>query len=101
MDSPLDRMIMNANLRCTICGSSRTCACWSKCRCGWSYRTGEACRNPNHGLAEDVATEVIAYIDLMYPDMWNGVAKTARKSLRNVVRREVERALRNKANNHG
>lgn len=36
-------------LKCTVCGSQAgTCDCWSKCRCGWSFRKAEACRSPAH-----------------------------------------------------
>lgn len=42
----LDQMIKNA-VRCTVCGAGYgKCDCWSRCECGWSYRKGEACRNP-------------------------------------------------------
>ncbi|KMS64150.1 hypothetical protein [Sphingobium baderi] len=36
-------------LKCTICGSQAgTWDCWAKCRCGWSFEKGTACRNPKH-----------------------------------------------------
>ena len=44
-------------------------------------------------LANGVAGSVLYHIDQMYPGMWQGVAKAARKSLRNTVVSEVERAL--------
>lgn len=34
-------------LKCTLCGSP-TCDCWTRCRCGWSFEKGAACKNPVH-----------------------------------------------------
>lgn len=36
--------------KCTVCGVSTKigCACWVRCRCGWSYRAGGTCRNGVH-----------------------------------------------------
>ena len=48
--------------------------------------------------AYSVAQAVIHHIDQMYPGMWQGVPKTARTSVRNTIRREVERALMGAAN---
>lgn len=36
-----------------------------------------------------VASEVIGHINTMYPDMWIGVPKSARVSIRNVIKRAV------------
>lgn len=44
-------------------------------------------------LAESVAGSVLYHIDQMYPGMWNGVAKSARTSLRNTVKAEAGGAL--------
>jgi hypothetical protein len=35
--------------------------------------------------AEDIAAAVLHHIDTMYPQMWQGVPKTARISLRNTI----------------
>lgn len=36
-----------AVLRCTICHAKRgECDCWTSCPCGWNYRKGTPCRNP-------------------------------------------------------
>lgn len=40
--------------------------------------------------AEMVAAEVLHHIDTMYPDMWKGVPRTARISVRNCMIREIE-----------
>ena len=48
-DSPLEKMIM-ANVVCTICGARPgACDCWTQCKCGWSFRKGTSCRNPECG----------------------------------------------------
>lgn len=44
-------------------------------------------------VAEAVANEVIYHIDQMYPKMWEGVPKTARVSVRNVVEAQSKRYL--------
>ena len=35
--------------------------------------------------AQDIATDALNHIDTMYPDMWIGVPKAARLSLRNTI----------------
>jgi len=40
--------------------------------------------------AERIRNEVIGHIDLMYPGMWEGVPKTARISLRNLIEQQVK-----------
>lgn len=44
-------------------------------------------------LAEDVAGEVLHYLDVMYPGVWIGVPRAARRSLRTVIIRHVLAAL--------
>lgn len=54
----LDRLILGL-VSCVVCGTQGVgrCNCWSKCQdCGWSYRTGEHCRN----CAGENAMEAIA-----------------------------------------
>lgn len=46
--------------------------------------------------AEEVATNVIHHIDTMYPNMWEGVPKTARVSIRNTIIREVKQTVNEK-----
>ena len=46
-----------------------------------------------------VADEVLHHIDIMYPGMWKGVPKSARKSLRNTIEKEVKLALEDTAKN--
>lgn len=48
MPSPIEIMINASDLKCTVCGASRSkgCDCWTKCSCGWSARKGKPCRNP-------------------------------------------------------
>lgn len=52
-------------------------------------------------LAERVAGSALFHIDQMYPAMWTGVAKTARRSLRNTIIAEVEGALIEAAESDG
>lgn len=56
--NPIEKMI-NDNVRCTVCGAAMGgCQCWTKCRCGWSYRRGGKCANPEHGGSGNL--EVVA-----------------------------------------
>lgn len=48
--SPIEALIDRAAMRCTVCQSTSSCACWTKCECGWSYLTGESCRNLKHPI---------------------------------------------------
>lgn len=44
-EGPASKMV-DAVVRCTVCkapGYPPTCGCWTRCPCGWLYRTGEAC----------------------------------------------------------
>lgn len=59
--SPIDVMIDNADLRCTVCNAPRGgCDCWTPCDCGWSFRKGTKCRNPTHG-GKAQPLEVVAF----------------------------------------
>ncbi len=42
-----------------------------------------------NSVAEGVAIDLLYHIDAMYPAMWDGVAKAARTSLRNTIKRSV------------
>ena len=44
-------------------------------------------------VADLVAAEVLHHIDTMYPAMWPAVAKTARTSIRNVIKSHSKRLL--------
>jgi len=44
--------------------------------------------------ADFVASEVLHHIDTMYPNMWEGVAKTARTSIRNTIKEKTVRACK-------
>lgn len=48
--SLIEDLIDRAGMRCVVCNArAGTCSCWTRCvKCGWSYRTGEACRNLAH-----------------------------------------------------
>lgn len=56
MSSGLDKLLDQADWRCTVCGAQAgSCGCWKKCWCGWSYRVGEACGNDHDAhLANNV-----------------------------------------------
>jgi hypothetical protein len=56
--SPIDILFDRADMRCTICNApAGSCACWTRCTCGWSYETGKACRNPKCEFCPSVALE--------------------------------------------
>lgn len=49
MERLIDAAVARGDFRCTICGApAGSCDCWVECSCGWSYRNGQACRNPVH-----------------------------------------------------
>jgi len=39
--------------------------------------------------SEIIRNEIISHIDVMYPDMWKGVPKTARSSLKNLIVQQI------------
>jgi hypothetical protein len=49
---------------------------------------------PHEFSAAEVAERVIGHIDTMYPEMWRGVTKNARRSLRGCVINEVNAELK-------
>jgi hypothetical protein len=61
--SPIEKLIDEASLRCTICGGAR-CACWEPCSCGWSRERGKPCDNPAHVTPEKIARRrrALAYV---------------------------------------
>ena len=51
--TPMDMMFLKAKMKCTICDAKAgTCNCWLDCACGWKYRNGESCRNPECELTQ-------------------------------------------------
>lgn len=41
-------MVM-VNMRCSVCGEpAGSCDCWTQCSCGWYFRKGTKCMNPEH-----------------------------------------------------
>jgi hypothetical protein len=85
MSSPIECMI-DASMTCTKCGTKGigNCDCWE----------GKPSRKELIKTeAERMASEVIGHIDQMYPGMWQGVPKTARKSLRGCIINQVTAAL--------
>lgn len=50
--------------------------------------------------AERIAEEVIGHIDTMYPKMWEGVSKNARRSLRGCIINEVRNELLRAVHEH-
>ena len=41
-------MVMT-NVRCSVCRKAwGTCDCWTHCSCGWYFRKGRQCNNPEH-----------------------------------------------------
>jgi len=49
-----------------------------------------------YATAENVASSILHYIDTMYPLMWNGVPKSARVSVRNIISNKVRSVLSEK-----
>ena len=46
-ETPIEMLFDRAAMRCTICNKpSGTCNCWITCSCGWSFRRGKRCQNP-------------------------------------------------------
>ena len=89
------------NMRCTKCDAPwRTCDCWTECRCGWSYPTGTACRNPLHtvekaaqAMADDVALCVLSAAANAYPEPMKHASGGFRKTLKAILVREVRDAV--------
>lgn len=36
--------LIDACVRCTICGQPKGCDCWEECWCGWLFERGKVCR---------------------------------------------------------
>lgn len=76
MESPLERMIDEAVV-CGTCGAKGlfNCTCVKK--------------PPHKQLIREeayrVAEEVIHHLDTMYPNMWDSVPKTARRSVKSFI----------------
>jgi hypothetical protein len=83
--SPLERMI-DASMECTTCGTKGIGNCH-----GWEKKPSR--KELIKAEAERIAFEVIEYIDRMYPGMWAGVPKSARRSLRGCIINQVTVAL--------
>lgn len=98
--TPAEALIDRA-VRCVICGAPMGgCSCHTKCRCGWTYRAGESCRNPVHEVenaarehAKVVAASVVARMLTAYPEPMRYASGGFRKTLRGYVEEEVARAL--------
>ena len=60
---PIDILFDQADLRCVVCNTPRRdgCGCHTKCRCGWTYRKGETCRNPLHAREEETLSRVAEF----------------------------------------
>lgn len=65
--TPIDALLDQVKMRCTRCNApAGSCSCWTKCRCGWLFETGAACRNPRHvgeAVAGDVAATVLSRLE--------------------------------------
>ncbi len=93
--------LIDRTARCTICHSPMGgCGCWTRCACGWNFRTGETCRNPIHAAeqaaeerARAIASTVAADLARLYPEPMRHASGGFRKTLREMIRREVKAAL--------
>ncbi len=98
--SGLARLIGSA-VTCTICDAPMGgCDCWTWCGYGWNFRTGEACRNPVHAAeqaaeerARAIAGTVAADLARLYPEPMRHASGGFRKTLSEMIRREVKAAL--------
>lgn len=89
MPTPMERLI-DAAMVCTHCGAKgMTCDCWKPKQPQPDPRVREVIDS----YARDVAGEVLAHIDTMYPALWQGVPKTARTSVRHCIVTRVQRVL--------
>jgi len=60
--TPINILIDRAGMQCVVCSATmETWNCWTKCKSGWSYRTGESCRSPVH-VCEEVGSDVAATV---------------------------------------
>ena len=90
MVSPIERLI-DASVVCVQCGTQGfgNCHCWERvpavvAREKHQWRQAQGTR---------VARHVLQHIDAMYPQLWEGVTKNARRSLRGCIIREVMQLL--------
>lgn len=97
MPTPIDRVIDDAKLRCTICGAAGQCGCWTKCSCGHSYQTGKECTNPVHAteeaagnLAASISSSVVIHMKSMYPEPMKAASGGFRKTLEAAIKREAK-----------
>ena len=92
--------MVDAGVRCTVCSKPgyKTCGCWTRCPCGWFYRTGEVCRRAH--LEEESPTparmQMIAVGRLPLPSIKADERKAAAATslrrlsqLRSTLRREL------------
>lgn len=95
---PIDVLLGQADLRCVVCDTSTRvgCDCHTKCRCGWFFRKGEACRNPHHACekaARDagaaIAGSVLFEIRQHYPEPMKYASGGFRKTLQAIIQREA------------
>ena len=101
MTTPTDLLLDRVDWRCTICGAkSRTCDCWTECRCGRSYPKGKQCSNPQHAidaaaeqLAAIVAANVIHSMKQSYPEPMRHASGGFRKTLHARIAAEVRSTL--------
>jgi len=90
---PINLAIDTLDLSCTQCGNRQSagCRCWTKCECGWSFRTNAECRNPQCDNGSFVKYEGITHIKglpgltlcQVYPDtILAGMEKSTEKAFK-------------------
>lgn len=81
MPSPLERMI-DANMACTKCGIKGIGNCH-----GWEKKPSR--KELVKAEVDRVASDIIGHINTLYPGMWAGAPKTARRSLRGCMINQI------------
>lgn len=76
--APIDRLLDTVDWHCTHCGTRANPDVGCPCRAAPQPRQKERIA----ALAAEAAAHAIRHIDTMYPEMWAGVTKNARHSLR-------------------
>lgn len=96
-----EHALIDRAVRCVVCDAPMGgCGCWTRCSCGWSFRTGEACANPMHAAeqaagarARAIAGAVVAEMARAYPEPMRHASGGFRRTLRRTVEEQVAAAL--------
>jgi hypothetical protein len=100
--SPIEAMI-DAAVRCVLCGEPSGCDCWARCiECGWRHQRTCACNNPNciegrrswfRAVGDDVAEQVMKMMDRRFPipnDEAIFLMQAIKESVFDVLKKDIE-----------